>query len=198
MDWCWSWSSNTLATWWEEPTHWKRPGCWERLKAKGEGGGREWDDQIESPTQWTWIWIDTRKQWRTGKPGVLQSMGLQRVRHSLVTEPEEEIFCTVSCGSHYPHVTVNSGVPVNTSLRAQLAKNQPAPQETLVWFLGQEDPLIGIGYPLQYSWASLVAQLERIHLQCGRPGFNPWVEKIPWKRERLPTSVFWPGEFHGL
>ena len=35
-DWCWSWSSNTLATWWEEPTHWKRPWCWERLKARGE------------------------------------------------------------------------------------------------------------------------------------------------------------------
>ena len=38
-DWCWSWSSNTLATWCKEPTHWKRPWCWERLKAKGEGGG---------------------------------------------------------------------------------------------------------------------------------------------------------------
>ena len=31
-----------------------------------------------------------------------------------------------------------------------------------------------------------------------RPGFNPWVRKMPWRRERLPTSVFWPGEFHGL
>ena len=46
-------------------------------------------------------------------------------------------------------------------------------------------------------WASLVAQLE-IHQQCRRPGFDPWVEKIPWRRERLPTPVFWPGEFHGL
>ena len=41
--WCWSWNSNTLAIWCEEPTHWKRPWCWERLKAKGEGGGRGWD-----------------------------------------------------------------------------------------------------------------------------------------------------------
>ena len=49
----------------------------------------------------------------------------------------------------------------------------------------------GIGYPLQYSWASLVAQLVR-------PGFYPWVGNIPWSRERLPTPVFWPGEFHGL
>ena len=38
----------------------------------------------------------------------------------------------------------------------------------------------------------------RIHLQCGRSGSDPWVGKIPWRRERLPTPVFWPGEFHGL
>ena len=44
---------------------------------------------------------------------------------------------------------------------------------------------------LRLSW-------KRIRLQCGRPGFNPWVGKIPWRRERLPTPVFWPGEFHGL
>ena len=55
-----------------------------------------------------------------------------------------------------------------------------------------------IGHPLQYSWASLVAQTElRIHLQCGTPGFDPWVGKISSRRERLPTPVFWPGEFHG-
>ena len=38
---------------------------------------------------------------------------------------------------------------------------------------------------------------KRICLQCGRPGFDPWVGKIPWRRERLPSPVFWPGEFHG-
>ena len=46
--------------------------------------------------------------------------------------------------------------------------------------------------------ASLVVQLVKIRLQCGRPGFDPWIGKIPWRRERLPTPVFWPGEFHGL
>ena len=55
----------------------------------------------------------------------------------------------------------------------------------------------GKGYPLQQSWASLMAQLVK-NLQCGRPGFDPWVGKIPWRRERLPTPGFWPGEFHGL
>ena len=51
------------------------------------------------------------------------------------------------------------------------------------------------GYPLQ--WASLVAQLVKNRQQCGRPEFDPWVRKIPQRRERLPTPGFWPGEFHG-
>ena len=46
--------------------------------------------------------------------------------------------------------------------------------------------------------AFLVAQLVKNRLQCSRPGFNPWVGKIPWRRESLPTPEFWPGEFHGL
>ena len=43
-----------------------------------------------------------------------------------------------------------------------------------------------------------MAQLVKNCLQCGRPGFNSWVGKIPWRRERLPTPVFWPGEFQGV
>ena len=54
-DWCWSRNSNTLATWCEELTHWKRPWCWERLKAGGEGDDRGWDGWMASPTQWTWV-----------------------------------------------------------------------------------------------------------------------------------------------
>ena len=47
-------------------------------------------------------------------------------------------------------------------------------------------------------WKSpLVAQMVKICLQCGRPGFNPWVRKVPWRREWQPTPVFLPGEFHG-
>ena len=55
----------------------------------------------------------------------------------------------------------------------------------------------GIGYPLQYSWLPLWFRWQRICLQCRRPGFDPWVGKIPWRRERLATPVFWPAEFHG-
>ena len=52
----------------------------------------------------------------------------------------------------------------------------------------------GIGYPLQYYWASLVTQMVKNRLQCGGPGFNPWVGKIPWRRAWQPTPVFLPGE----
>ena len=57
----------------------------------------------------------------------------------------------------------------------------------------------GIGYPLQYSWASLVAQLvKNPPAMLGDLGSIPGLGKIPWRRERLPTPVFWPGEFQGL
>ena len=46
----------TLATWIKEPTYWKRPWLWERLKSGGKGGDRGWDGLMVSPTQWTWIW----------------------------------------------------------------------------------------------------------------------------------------------
>ena len=75
-DWCWSWNSNTLAIWWDELTHWKRPWCWERLKV-GEGDNRGWDGWMASPTQWTWVWISSKSWWWIGKPGLLQSMGSQ-------------------------------------------------------------------------------------------------------------------------
>ena len=64
----------------------KRPWCWERLKAEGEEGDRRWDGWMASPIQWTWTWANSRRWWETGRPGVLQSMELQRVRHGLATE----------------------------------------------------------------------------------------------------------------
>ena len=66
--------------------HWKRPWCWERLKAGGEGDDRAWDGWMASPAWWTWVWASFRSWWWTGKPGVLQFMGSQRVGHDWVTE----------------------------------------------------------------------------------------------------------------
>ena len=85
-DWCWNWNSNTLAIWCQELTHWKRPWCWEGLGAGGEGDDRGWDGWMASPTQWTWVWVDSGNWWWTGRPGMLKFMGLQRVRHEWAAE----------------------------------------------------------------------------------------------------------------
>ena len=88
-DWCSGWSSNTLVTWCEELAHLKRPWCWERLKAGGEGDDRGQDGWMTSLNQWTWVWSSSRRWWRSVKPGVLQSMGSQRVRHSWASEQQQ-------------------------------------------------------------------------------------------------------------
>jgi len=84
--WCWNWNSNTLAIWCKKLTHWKRAWCWERSKVGEEWDNRGWDGWMASLTQWTWVWVDSRSCWWTGRPGVLQSMGSQRVRYDWVTE----------------------------------------------------------------------------------------------------------------
>ena len=82
---CKDWSSNTLATWCKQLTHWKRPWYWERLKAE-EDGSRGWDVCMALLTQWTWSWANSGRWWRTGKPVMLQSIGSWRVRHDLETD----------------------------------------------------------------------------------------------------------------
>ena len=85
------------------PLQYKRVPSWKRVLTS-------W---MVSPTRWTWVRVNSRRWWRTGKPGVLQSMGSQRVGHDLAT-----------------------------SLVAQRVKHLPAMRETWVWKdLGQEDPL---------------------------------------------------------
>ena len=64
----------------------KRPWCWERLRIGGEGDNRGWDGWMASPTQWTWVWVDSGSWWWIGRPGMLWFMGLQRVRHDWATE----------------------------------------------------------------------------------------------------------------
>ena len=67
-------------------SHLKRPRCWERLRAGGEGDDRGWDGWMASPTQWTWVWVDSGSWWWTGRPDMLWFTGSQRVGHDWVTE----------------------------------------------------------------------------------------------------------------
>ena len=82
------WSSNTLATSCEELTHWKRPWCWERLKAAGEVGKREWDGWMVSSTQWKWVWTNSGSE-GTGSLACCSSWS-RRVRHDLETEQRQQ------------------------------------------------------------------------------------------------------------
>ena len=95
----WSWSSNILATWCRGPTHWETPWCWERLKPREKGTTgwgscclikRGWEGWMEPSTQWTWVWENSRRWWMTGKPGMLQPMGWQRVGNNLATEQQQQ------------------------------------------------------------------------------------------------------------
>ena len=67
---------NQIVSWCEELTHLKKPWCWERFKV-GEGDDRGWNGWMASPIQWTWVWVNSRSWWWTGRPGLLQSMRSQ-------------------------------------------------------------------------------------------------------------------------
>ena len=96
------WNSSTLATWCEELTHWKRPWCWETLRAGGKGDDRGWDGWMTSSTQWTWVWMDSGSWWWTGRPGMLRFLGSQRVGHDWVTELNWTELGGFTCSTH-PH-----------------------------------------------------------------------------------------------
>ena len=146
----------------------------------------------------------------------LQSVGSQRVGHDGETEQILWKIChvwlfTVKLDFHILQVGVVHSLPViygillyecstllgfpDSSVGKESACN--AGDSSSIPGLGRSAGQ-GIGYPLQYSWASLVAQLVKNSPQYGRPGLNPWVGNILWRRERLPSPVFWPREFHGL
>ena len=91
-DWCWSCNINNLSPWCKELTHCKRPWCWEGLGAGGEGDNRGWDGWKASPTQWTWVWVNSRSWWWTGRPGMLRFMGSPRVGHNWLIELNPDKF----------------------------------------------------------------------------------------------------------
>ena len=80
--------------------NWKRSWCCGRLKEGGKGEDRGWNGWMASPTQWTWVWVNSGSWWWTGKPGMLWSVGLQTVGHDwaeggiyvlFVSVPDQEV-----------------------------------------------------------------------------------------------------------
>ena len=92
--------------------------CWERLKAGGEGDNRGWDGWMASRTRWTWVWASFRIWWWTGKPGVLQSMGLQRVGIQLSNWTE---LCPAVGGPWWNWATV--GMAFSKTARIEILKS---------------------------------------------------------------------------
>ena len=126
-----------MATWREELTHWKRPWCWERLRAEGEGADRGRDGWMASPTEWAWVRASSGRWWRTGKPGVLQSMGSHR--NDLVTEQQHRRF-TMLCsfllytkwvGHTWAHVPLLDLLPPS-GLRRALGEARWAVRQVLI------------------------------------------------------------------
>ena len=115
-DWCWRWNSSTLATRCEELTHWKRPWCWEQLKAGGEGDDKGWDGWMASPTWWMWDWANSGSYWWTAKASVLRSMGSQRVGHDWATELNTNVkyTCVCVCVHMYVHIHICVSIYVHT------------------------------------------------------------------------------------
>jgi len=182
-------------TWCEELTHLKRPWCWERLKAGGEGDDRVWDGWMASPTQWTWVSVISGSQWWTRRPHVLQSMWLQRDTTEQLNWTELErlcyygdpfVICKESEGSKvFPCLQTNklpcyrfTGTSRRPRLLGQCHRTLLATKAELPrWHSGKESS----------------CQCRR----CKRRGaFLSW--KTPWSRKWQCAPVFLPREFHGL
>ena len=117
---------------------WKDPWCWERLKAGGEGHGREWDSWMASPTQWTWVWVNSESWCQTGRPAVLQSMGSQSwtrlsdwTEHMLpVRNDEPQVFFVIVLFWHLPVLTAEFGT---TELRIRINKSDSEQETSEGW-----------------------------------------------------------------
>ena len=129
-DWYWSLSASILATCCTKPTHWKRPWCWERLQAGGEEEDWGWGGWTASPTRWTWVWASSRRRWKTGKCGTVQSVA------------RKELAATEQLNS-----TVNTGFPAGS-----VAENLPEYAGDVGSIPGSgRSPGGGHGNPLQHS-----------------------------------------------
>ena len=157
----------------EEPTYWKRPRCWEGLKAGGEGDNRGWDGLMASLTRRTWVWVDSRSWWWTGKPGVLQSIGSQRVRYKWVTELTD---WTLGRGNER-RSRVASPVP---GCPLRLSPLEKSNDDSLVCGSGLGPPIEAVHVVVAHRWAVrqdlLALHAQGLAAQAQVPGLQIWGE----------------------
>ena len=168
----WCWSPSTLATSCEELTHWKRLWCWEGLGAGGEGDDRGWGGWMPSPTRWTWVWVNSRSWWWTGRPGMLWFMGSQRVRHDWVTELNWRLSLVISINKNSG--TLRTPVPTHSlPCLGRFLKNPEWQEFKLLYHRGLLVPLIYPVHSLMFKTLMFLTQSE------GNKCFIPTVFPIP-------------------
>ena len=107
-DWWWNWSSNTLAMWFEELTHWKRPCCWKRLKTKGKEGGRGWDehDSMDMNLSKLWEIVKDREVWHAAVYGVPKNQTW--LSNGTITDIVSISYCNITNNpSNHWHITIS-------------------------------------------------------------------------------------------
>ena len=140
--------------------------CWERLKVGEEGGDRGWDSRMASLTQWTWVWAGSGRWWRTGKPGMLQSMGSQKVRHDLATEQQQ-----FKSGKEATSGWLNCSLEIPASRHLALA----IPKISGLW-----DSAEGQNLPCSGPWTiSNRLYIQATHLQAKAHGPLSLANRVP-------------------
>ena len=177
-DWCWSWNSNTLATWWEELTNLKRPWCWERLKVGGEGEDRGWDGWMASLTRWTWVWVDSRSWWWTGRPGVLQFMGLQRVGQDWAIEVNWIWFLA-------SHICSVPSCPLGNYFRQLHSPTAPTSPKT---YSPEQCGLLDHSFSDQLSIMAFLSSIQRCYSWAPQWGMELSVPRHPLSCHRSLSS----------
>ena len=151
-----------LATWCEELTHWKRPWCWERLGAGGEGDDRGRDGWMASPTQWAWVWVNSGSWWWTGRPSMLQSMGSQSRTLSDWTELNI-LTCPQSCLTLCDPVDCNSpGFSVHGILQVRILQWVAMPSSRGSSWPRDRTCISCIGRQILYHWATFEAPITYV------------------------------------
>ena len=173
----------TLAIWCEKLTHMKRPWCWERLKARGEGDNRGWDGWMASLTRWTWVWVSSGSWWWTGKPGVLHCIGSQRVRHDWETELNWTEISAVSDHNHEIKRCFLLGRKALTNLDNEL-KNRDITLSTKVHIVkGMVFPVVMYGYEIWTIKKAGCWRIDAFELWCWRR-----LLRVPWIARRSTSQ----------